>query len=51
MRVDPKAKLTPRKVTGFEVWVDLRAADEQGIELPLAFIAKADKLRRGKPKR
>lgn len=51
LRANPKAKLKPRAITGFEIWVDLEAADEQGIELPLAFLAKADKLRRGKPKR
>ncbi len=48
LRADPKAKLPPHAIKGFEVWVDLEAADEQGIALPLAFIAKADKLKRGK---
>ncbi|MDF1700434.1 MAG: hypothetical protein P1V36_04675 [Planctomycetota bacterium] len=50
LRTEPDAKPTTRAVPGFEVWVDLAAADAIGFELPLAFLARADKLKRGKPK-
>ena len=43
---------TPRKearaVPGFEVWVDLAAADAIGFDLPLAFLARADRIKRAR---
>jgi hypothetical protein len=47
LRADPAAKLAPHAITGIEVWVDLQSADEQGIQVPLPFLAAADKLKRG----
>ena len=47
LRADPSYSAKPRAVPGLEVWVDLEAADKQGIALPLPFLARADKLRRG----
>jgi len=47
LRKDPTTRLLPRAVPGMEVWVDLAAADAQGLKVPLPFIARADKLRRG----
>ena len=34
-------------VTSLEVWVDLEAADAEGLKPPLPFLAAADRLRRG----
>jgi hypothetical protein len=34
-------------VTSLEVWVDLEAADAEGLKPPLPFLARADRLRRG----
>ena len=40
-----------RTLSGLRVWVDLEAADRAGVELPLAFLATADRLRPGIRKR
>lgn len=45
LREDPSYAPAPRAVSGLEVWIDLQAADEQGVDLPLSFIARADKLK------
>lgn len=51
LRYNPTTKLKPRAVPSVEVWIDLHAADQQGIQLPLPFVARADKLRRSRVKR
>jgi hypothetical protein len=48
MRMDPEQQVAPRMLPGFEVWVDLRAADEQGVDIPLPFLARADRIRPGR---
>lgn len=50
LRADPKYVPTTRVVPGFEVWVDLAAADAIDYELPLSFLARADRLRKGRPR-
>lgn len=49
LRADPTYEPTTRVVPGFEVWVDLAAADAIGFDLPLAFLARADRIKRGRP--
>lgn len=46
LRAGMKPRAEPRVIPGFEIWVDLAAADAIGLELPLSFLARADKLRR-----
>ncbi len=48
LRADSTYAPKPRVVPGMEVWVDLAAAQALGVELPLPFLARADKLRRGR---
>lgn len=48
LRYDPTSRPAPRAIRAVEVWVDLNAADEQDLELPLPFIARADRLRRSR---
>lgn len=48
-RAEPGAPPAPRALQALEVWVDLEALDRQGVELPLAFLARADRLRRAPP--
>jgi len=38
-----------RAISSLEVWVDLEALDHSGIDVPLPFLARADRLRRGLP--
>jgi hypothetical protein len=45
--LDPHGGVLRRTVGGMEVRVDLRAASEAGIDLPLPFLAGADVLRHG----
>ncbi len=46
LRAGMKPRAEPRVIPGFEIWVDLAAADAIGLELPLSFLARADRLRR-----
>ena len=47
LRAKPTVKLAPRRVAGIEVWVDLASADALGVNVPMALLARADKLKRG----
>ncbi|MDA1195867.1 MAG: hypothetical protein O2894_11865, partial [Planctomycetota bacterium] len=49
LREEPERAQRPRIVPGFEVWVDLAAAEALGVELPLPFLARVDRLKRGRP--
>ena len=49
LRHGEQPRKEPRAVPGFEIWVDLAAADAIGLELSLSFLARADRLRRPKP--
>jgi hypothetical protein len=49
LRAQPDVKIPPYGLPGLEFWVDLAAADAQGLELPLPFLARADRLKRGRP--
>jgi len=51
LRKDPELEIPPYGLPGVEVWVDLGAADAQGLEMPLPFLARADRLERGKRRR
>jgi hypothetical protein len=51
LQTDPTTRLLPHAVPGIEVWIDLAAADAQGLKVPLPFIARADHLKRGAPLR
>lgn len=46
LRATPDVKIPPYGLPGVEVWVDLGAADAQGLEPPLPFLARADRLKR-----
>lgn len=46
-RALPQAVPPTRGFASLEVWVDLEALDRQGLALPLPFLARADRLRRG----
>lgn len=48
LRAGGTPRKEPRAVPGFEVWVDLAAADAIGFELPLAFLARADRIKRAR---
>lgn len=48
LRAGAAPRKTPRVVPGFEIWVDLAAADAIGFELPLSFLARADRIKRGR---
>lgn len=47
LRTKPSAKLPPRGVAGIEVWIDLKSADAFGVKMPMALLARADRLKRG----
>lgn len=48
LRKDARVRIPPYGLPGIDVWVDLGAADAQGCVMPLPFLARADKLERGR---
>jgi hypothetical protein len=48
LRKDAYLKIPPFGLPGIDVWVDLAAADAQGLRVPLPFLARADRLERSR---